>query len=67
MIRAAAFMHGYRSNPSRSIPSQSFLVSIMAAVAILPAFRDPAYRYAAAKALAWVTIEGIDARDRGDG
>ena len=41
-------------------------MGILAAAMSFVVFRDRAYRYAKAKALVWVTIEGIDARDRRD-
>ncbi len=52
--------------PFPIIRSQVFMVSILAAAVSFQAFRERAYRYAAAKALAWVTIEGIDERERDD-
>ena len=52
--------------PFPIIRSQAFLIGILAAAVSFVAFRDRAYRYAAAKALAWVTIEGIDAKRRDD-
>ena len=48
------------------IRSQVFLVSLLASAVSFRAFRERAYRYAAAKAMAWVTMEEIDARDRDD-
>ena len=48
--------------PFPIIRSQTFLVSILAAAVSYQAFRDRAYRYAASKALAWVTLEENDAR-----
>ncbi len=50
--------------PFPIIRSQVFLVSLLASAVSFRAFRERAYRYAAAKALAWVTMEEIDARDR---
>ena len=50
--------------PFPIIRSQVFLVSLLASAVSFQAFRERAYRYAAAKALAWVTMEEIDARDR---
>ena len=52
--------------PFPIIRSQTFMVSILASAVSFQAFRDRAYRYAAAKALAWVTLEEIDTRDRDD-
>ena len=52
--------------PFPIIRSQAFLVSILAAAVSYQAFRDRAYRYAASKALAWVTLEEIEARKSGD-
>ena len=52
--------------PFPIIRSQTFMVSILASAVSFQAFRERAYRYAAAKALAWVTMEEIDARDRDD-
>ena len=51
--------------PFPIIRSQTFLVSILASAVSFQAFRDRAYRYAASKALAWVTLEEIDARKSG--
>ncbi len=51
--------------PFPIIRSQAFLVSILAAAVSYQAFRDRAYRYAASKALAWVTLEEIEARKSG--
>ena len=48
--------------PFPIIRSQTFLASILAAAVSYQAFRDRAYRYAASKALAWVTLEENDAR-----
>ena len=50
--------------PFPIIRAQVFMVSLLASAVSFLAFRERAYRYAAAKALAWVTMEGIDARDR---
>ena len=61
-----AVLDGGVMGPFPVIRSQAFLVSVLAAAVSFVAFRDRAYRYAAAKALAWVTIEGIDAKDRDD-
>jgi len=52
--------------PFPIIRSQVFLVSLLASAVSFVSFRERAYRYAAAKALAWGTIEGIDARDPDD-
>jgi hypothetical protein len=43
-----------------------FLVSLLASAVSFVSFRERAYRYAAAKALAWGTLEWIDERDRDD-
>ena len=48
--------------PFPIIRSQAFMVSLLASTVSFLAFRERAYRYAAAKALAWVTLEEIDAR-----
>jgi hypothetical protein len=45
--------------PFPIIRTQVFLLSILAAAVSYVAFRERAYRYAAAEALAWVTVEGI--------
>ena len=50
--------------PFPIIRSQVFMVSLLASAVSFQAFRERAYRYAAAKALAWVTMEEIDSRDR---
>ncbi len=50
--------------PFPIIRSQMFMVSLLAAAVTFQAFRERSYRYAAANALAWVTLEGVDARDR---
>ena len=52
--------------PFPIIRSQVFMVSLLASAVSFVAFRERAHRYAAAQALAWVTLEGIDARDRDD-
>ena len=52
--------------PFPIIRSQVFLVSILASAVSFVAFRERAYRYSAAKALGWVTIEAIDQKDRDD-
>ena len=52
--------------PFPIIRSQVFMVSLLASAVSFVAFRERAYRYSAAKALAWVTIEGNDAKDRDD-
>ena len=44
--------------PLPIIRAQTFLVGMLAAAVCYVAFRERAYRYAAAKALAWVTLEG---------
>jgi len=51
--------------PLPIIRTQAFLLGILASAVCFVAFRERAYRYAAAKALAWVTLEGI-ARDAQD-
>ena len=38
------------------------MVSLLASAVTFQSFRERAYRYAAAKALAWVTLEENDAR-----
>ena len=52
--------------PLPIIRTQAFLVGILAAAVCFVAFRERAFRYAAAKALAWVTIEGLNQRDEDD-
>ena len=52
--------------PFPIIRSQVFMVSLLASAVSFAAFRERAYRYSSAKALAWVTIEGIDARNLDD-
>ena len=52
--------------PFPIIRSQVFMVSLLASAVSFVTFRERAYRYSTAMALAWVTIEGIDARDRDD-
>ena len=52
--------------PFPIIRSQVFLVSLLASAVSFVAFRERAYRYSSAKAMAWVTLEGIDAQDRDD-
>jgi len=52
--------------PLPIIRTQAFLLSILAAAVTFVAFRERAFRYAAAKALAWVTVEGLSQRDRDD-
>ncbi len=52
--------------PFPIIRSQVFMVSLLASAVSFQAFRERAYRYAAAKTLAWVTIEDIDAKERDD-
>lgn len=49
--------------PFPLIRSQAFMVSFLAAAVTFVAFRERAYRYAAATALAWVSIEAIDAAE----
>ena len=61
----AAFDSG-AIGPFPIIRSQVFMVSILASAVSFQSFRERAYRYAAAKALAWVTIEEFEARDRHD-
>ena len=48
--------------PFPIIRSQMFMVSLLASAVTLQAFRERSHRYAAAKALAWVTLEGVDAK-----
>jgi len=50
--------------PFPIIRSQVFMVSLLASAVSFQAFRERAYRYAASKALAWVTLEQIAARGR---
>ena len=50
--------------PFPIIRSQAFMVSLLASAVTLQAFRERAYRYAAAKAQAWVTLEGLDRKNR---
>ena len=50
--------------PFPIIRSQVFMVSLLASAVTFQSFRERAYRYAAAKALAWVTLEGVEARGR---
>ena len=52
--------------PFPIIRSQVFMVSILASAVCFEAFRERTYRYAAAKAMAWVTLELIDAKDHDD-
>ena len=52
--------------PFPIIRSQVFMVGLLASAVSFQAFRERAYRYAAAKTLAWVTIEDIDAKERDD-
>ena len=54
------------ANLSTKVLLTLFLVSILASAVSFVSFRERAYRYSAAKALAWGTIEGIDERDRAD-
>ena len=62
-----AILDGVRSiGPFPIIRSQVFLVSLLASSVSFVAFRERAYRYSAAKAQAWVTLEGIDAKNRDD-
>ncbi len=49
--------------PFPIIRSQAFMVSLLASAVSFQAFRERSFRYSAAKALAWVTLEGIDAKD----
>ena len=60
----AAFDSG-SIGPFPIIRSQVFMVSILAAAGSFQSFRERSYRYAAAKALAWVTIEELEARSHG--
>lgn len=53
--------------PFPIIRSQAFMMTLLASAVSFVTFRERAYRYATAKALAWVTIEGIDAKKRDDG
>ena len=52
--------------PFPIIRSQVFMVSILASAVCFQAFRERTYRYAAATAMAWVTLEGIEAKDHDD-
>lgn len=45
--------------PLPIIRTQVFLVGVLASSVCYVAFRERAFRYAAAKALAWVTLEGV--------
>lgn len=45
--------------PFPIIRSQVFMVSLLASAASFQAFRERAYRYTAAKTMAWVTIAGL--------
>lgn len=49
--------------PLPIIRAQAFLLAVLASAVCYIAFRERAFRYAAAKALAWVTLEGVE-RDR---
>jgi hypothetical protein len=51
--------------PLPIIRTQAFLLGVLASAVCFVAFRERAYRYAAAKALAWVTMMGVD-RDSED-
>ena len=63
---ASSFFSGLSTLLGRPHPLLHNLsdVSLLASAVSFQAFRERAYRYAAAKALAWVTMEEIDARDR---
>ncbi len=52
--------------PFPVIRSQAFLLSLLGSIVSFLTFRERAYRYASAMTQAWVTIEGIDAKDRDD-
>jgi hypothetical protein len=52
--------------PLPIIRTQAFLVSVLAAAVCFVAFRERAYRYSAAKALAWVTLVGVEQEDADD-
>ncbi len=52
--------------PFPIIRSQVFMVALLASAVCFQAFRERAYRYAAAKTLAWVTIENLESRNRDD-
>ncbi len=52
--------------PFPIIRSQVLMVSLLASAVSFQAFRERAFRYAAATALAWATMQDIDARDRAD-
>ena len=52
--------------PFPIIRSQVFMVSLLASAVSFVALRERAYRYSAAKALAWVTIKGSDTKDCDD-
>jgi hypothetical protein len=49
--------------PFPIIRSQLFLLSALAAIVCFMSFRERAYRYAAAKVMVYVTLEGQDAAD----
>jgi len=49
--------------PLPIIRTQAFLISVLASAVCFVAFRERSYRYAAAKALAWVTMMGIEQDD----
>jgi hypothetical protein len=50
--------------PFPIIRTQLFLLSVLAAAVSYVAFRERSYRYAAAKALAFATLEGLRAKNR---
>jgi len=50
---------GGNIGPLPIIRTQVFLVGLLASAVCYVAFRERAFRYAAAKALAWVTLEGV--------
>ena len=52
--------------PFPIIRSQAFMLSLLGSAVSFVAFRERAYRYAAATALAWITLEGIAAKGRDD-
>lgn len=52
--------------PLPIIRTQTFLISLLASAVSYTAFRERAFRYSAAKALAWVTLEGISNKDASD-
>ena len=49
--------------PFPIIRAQAFMLSVLAATVSFVAFRERAYRYAAARVMAYVTLEGIEHED----